>query len=233
MPEPLRIFAAGSLRPACDRLVAASAGPLELTYANARDLARWITAGEAADVFLSPSGEHPRALHAAGLVGPPRAFGSNRIVVAVPRASPASGVEVLAAPGTRLAIEVAGIPLGDYTRTMLVRMNAVAGAGFAERAMANVVVEEQLVDAVAARVLTGDADAAVLYATDVVARAPRLRAIEVPPDADVAVTLIACAMTTAADPERAAAWVDSLGSRATQTLLADAGYGPAPVAQSA
>lgn len=83
MPEPLRIFAAGSLRPACDRLVAASPERFELTPANARDLARRIAAGEPADVFLSPSGDHPRALHAAGLAGPPRAFGSNRIVVAV------------------------------------------------------------------------------------------------------------------------------------------------------
>ncbi len=52
--------------------------------------------------------------------------------------------------------------------------------GFAHAVHANVVHEEQTVDAVARRLYDGDADAAVLYATDVYASGRRLRGLEVP-----------------------------------------------------
>ncbi len=228
MTGALRVFAAGSLRPALDRLAVASPDALLITYDNARNLARRITAGEPADVFASASEEHPDQLHSAGLVQVPRPFATNRLVVAVPQASPARDAGVLATPGIRVVIEVAGIPLGDYTRELLLRLEAVFGAGFAERALANVVVEEQQVDAVAARLLAGEADAAVLYATDVAARSPRLRAIEPPPGADVAVTYVACATTSTPDRKRAAAWVEALAGPATVAIMRDAEFGPAP-----
>jgi len=196
----LRIFAAGSLRPAFDRVVATSPRALEISYANARDLAQRIAAGEPADVFASASEEHPRLLNDA----------------------------VIADPGTRLVIEVAGVPLGDYTRELFGRMEQITSAGFARRAMANVVVEEQLVDAVADRLLAGDADAGVLYATDVAARAPRLRAIEVPGDAQVAATYVACVTTATSQRARAAAWVEGLVMPSTQAILRGAGFGPPP-----
>ena len=186
-----------------------------------------------ADVFASASAEHPRLLHDAGLVTTPRPFATNRLVVAVPSASRTQTADVLAAAGARVVIEVAGIPLGDYTRLMLLRMDEVAGDGFSARAMANVVAEEQVVDDVAARLLAREADAGVLYATDVAARAPRLRALELPVGARVAVTLVACVTRTAADPARAAAWVDELFAPATRAIMRDAGYGPAPAVQSA
>jgi len=222
----LRIFAAGSLRPAFDRLADASPGSLRITYANARDLAQRIAAGERADVFASASEEHPYGLHEVGLVSAPRAFAANRLVVAVVAASPAEDTDVLAAAGTRLVIEVAGIPLGDYTRTLLARLEAIAGAGFAARALANVVAEEQVVDDVAARLLAGDADAGVLYATDVAARAPQLRAIEVPAAAGVAATYAACVTTHSDDPARATAWVDGLTTSPALDVMRDAGFAP-------
>jgi molybdate transport system substrate-binding protein len=136
-------------------------------------------------------------------------------------------VSVLAAQGTRLVIEVAGIPLGDYTRAMFARLDRLAGAGFAQRALANVVVEEQLVDDVASRLLAGDADAAILYATDVAARSGRLRAIDLPAGAQVAATYVACATTSTTCAARATAWVEALAAPATVAIMRLAGFGPA------
>jgi len=158
----------------------------------------------------------------------PRPFATNRLVVAVPEASSAHNAEVLGAAGTRVVIEVAGIPLGDYTRELLLGMERLAGPGFAGRVLANVVAQEQLVDAVADRLLSGEADAAVLYATDVVARSPRLRAIEVPAAAGVAATYFACVTTTTTDRRRAVAWLNRLAAPRTRTIFRQAGFATAP-----
>jgi molybdate transport system substrate-binding protein len=209
-----------------------------VTYANARELARRIGDGEPADVFASASVEHPELLHGEGLAGAPRPFAVNRLVVAVARDSPAPDATVLANRGMRVVIEVEGIPLGDYTRTMLRLMDAVAGAGFSERALANVVAQEVVVDAVAARILGGGADAGVLYSTDVAARAPELRAIEIPQHAAVRGTYYACVVSAtpagraqAAREARATTWLDALLEAPAQAILRDAGF--LPVDQSA
>ncbi|MDP2709764.1 MAG: molybdate ABC transporter substrate-binding protein [Solirubrobacteraceae bacterium] len=224
--DGLRVLAAGSLRPAFDVLGAAAPGTLRFAYANARDLARRIEAGEPADVFASASAEHPAALHAAGLVSAPRPFASNVLVAAVPVASPARDFAVLAAPGTRVVIEVEGIPLGDYTRAALARLDELHGGEFAARVYDNVVAQEQTVDHVAALLLGGEADAAVLYATDVAARPDGLRAIALPAAAAVEVTCVACTVAAAARPDAAKAWVEGLTAPAAQAVLRRAGFGP-------
>ncbi len=224
--DGLRVFAAGSLRPAFDVMSGQSADRLRLTYANARDLAGRIMGGEAADVFASASPEHPRGLEEIGMAEELRAFASNRLVVAVPVASSAEDCEVLAAPGVRVVIEVAGIPLGDYTREALGHLDAMIGGGFAKAALVNVVAQEQTVDAVAALLLAGLGDAAVLYATDVAARPDQLRAIELPAAAAVAVTCVACVVAADPDRARALAWVDGLTDPAAQDILGRAGFGP-------
>jgi molybdate transport system substrate-binding protein len=222
--EPgLRVFAAGSLRPALAVLVG-EAPDIHIDYANARDLAGRIVAGAPADVFASASPKDPAELHEAGLVEEPRAFASNRLVVAVPAASPGDDADMLAAPGTRVVIEVAGIPLGDYTREFLARLG---GAAFSARVLANVVAEEQTVDAVAARLVAGEADAAILYATDVISR-PELRAIEPPPSSQVEVTCVVCVIAATAVRGRATAWVDRLTGAVGEEVLRRAGFGPPP-----
>lgn len=228
MADPLHVFAAGSLRAPFAALAALSTGEVRVSYANARDLAERIVAGEPADVFASASPQHPRDLHAAGLVGEPRAFASNRLVVAVPVDSPARDAGVLAASGSRVVIEVEGIPLGDYTRAMLARLDEVGGSAVSAAVLANVVAEEHTVDAVAARLEAGEADAAVLYATDVVARPGRLRALEPPAGCAVGATYVACATATTPRAALAAAWVDRLTGTAAARILSDAGFGPPP-----
>ncbi len=97
----------------------------------------------------------------------------------------------------RLAVEVAGIPLGDYTRAL-----------FAQRHVqpTNIVAQEQLVDAVAERIIDRTADAGILYASDVAAR-PQLEAIEV----DFPAIALYVAVTPTADA-RARAWAANLQS---------------------
>jgi molybdate transport system substrate-binding protein len=224
----LRVFAAGMLRPGFDALAGVAPGGPKLEYANARDLTRRIVAGEEVDVFASASPDHPRELREAGLVGEPLEFASNRLVVAVPAASGSVDHRVLAVPGTRVVIEVEGIPLGDYTRQLLCRLDRIAGDGFSAAVFTNVTHEAQTVFEVADRLLDGSADAAVLYATDVAAHPTGLRGIELPGDASVSATCVACVVAASTRRAEATEWVAGLVGRSTQAVLRDAGFGPPP-----
>jgi molybdate transport system substrate-binding protein len=214
------------LRPGFETLAAVTRGGLRIDYANARDLAERIVGGEEVDVFASASPDHPRELRAGGLVGEPVAFASNSLVVAVPSRSEASSYEILSEPGTRVVIEVAGIPLGDYTRELLARVDELRGPGFSSGVFANVVMEVQTVFEVADALIGGAADAAVLYATDVAARSGRLRAVELPVEAAVVVTCVACVVASSGRASEAEAWVGDLVGGAGQIVLGEAGFGP-------
>jgi molybdate transport system substrate-binding protein len=222
---PLVVFAAGMLRPAFD--AADLAGERRVEYANARDLAARIVAGDDVDVFASASPDHPRQLRDAGLVGEPVAFASNRLVVAVPAGSPAADHRVLGEPGRRVVLEAPGIPLGDYTRELLGLLEQLdGGGGFRAAVLGNVVCEVQTVFDVADALLDGRADAGVLYATDVAARSGGLRAIELP--VSVGVTCVACVVGSSTRQAAAAAWVADLVGGPAGGVLRETGFGPPP-----
>jgi molybdate transport system substrate-binding protein len=226
----LKVLAAGSLRAPFDTLAAewrrASASAVEVSYDNARALARRIEAGEPTDVFASASPVEPATLHAAGLVDEPRPFAANCLVVAVPAGSEATDARILARPGVRVVIEVEGIPLGDYTRILLDRLDECYEPGFGRAVLTNVVSQEQTVTAVVERLTRGEADAAVLYDTDVAAASDRLRAIRVP----VAVrgTYVIATVRDGPAPRAAAAWLALLAGPKGRSVLRAAGFDDPP-----
>jgi molybdate transport system substrate-binding protein len=168
---PLDVFAASSLR---DVLPEVDAGPT-YTFAGSDELAAQIRDGAAADLFLSASAAPVRELREAELVEEPVAFASNRLVVVVPAGDPAgiSSFEGLARGGVKLVLGGDGVPVGDYAR------EALAAAAL-EAALDNVVSLEQDVKGVLGKVALGEADAGIVYATDVAAADDDVEAIEIP-----------------------------------------------------
>ena len=232
MTDALVVFAAGSLRPvfggASEPLDGWSGGPVSFRFANARVLADAIEQGYRADVFASASATDPDRLHAAGILSRPLAFARNQVVIAVPRtrAEEIRSVGDLAASGVRVVVEVAGVPLGEYTRAALRRLEP---PDLADRILANVVSQELDVQAVAKRLTEGFADAGFLYRTDVLA-ADRLAAIELPPEAQVEATYMVGVVRGADREDEARSWVRWLLGPGGQRTLAAAGFGPPPPA---
>ena len=229
-PGTLNVFAAGSQQASIESLAAEwrRRRPLAVavSYANARDLAQRIVDGEPADVFASASPEHPAALHARGLLDEPRPFATNRLVVAVRSDSDARDARVLAQSGSRVVIEVQGVPLGDYTRILVERLEELFGRGFARAVSGNVVSEEQTVGAVIDRLCSGQADVAVLYSTDVPPISGDVRAIEVPSGAAVQGTYVIATVRAGRQPDAANAWVDLIQGPMGEQVLRAAGFGP-------
>ena len=228
--DRLIVFAAGSLRPAFDGWadVAGAAdawagGPVAFRYANARDLADAIEGGEPADVFASASPADPERLLHSGLLDLPVVFARNRVVIGVSRDSLGSirSVFDLGRPGLRLAIEVAGVPLGEYTREAIRRLGR---PDLAAAILANVVDQEIDVDSVVARVRDGSADAAFLYRTDVLASGDIMRAVELPLDAWVEATYVAGVIRNSERRERARSWLAWLVGPSGRRRLEAAGF---------
>jgi molybdate transport system substrate-binding protein len=213
--ESAVVFSAASLA-----AVAAAVDPGATVVAGgSNDLAAQIRDGARADVFLSASAAPLRELRSAGLVRAPVPIASNRLVVVVPRANPAEIMTLadLTRPGTKLVLGAAGVPVGDYAREAL----TAAGAG---DALANVVSLEDDVKGVVGKVVLGEADAGVVYATDVRAAGDRVAVVAVPAAVQPEIRYFAAA--TESGGARAEAYLERLLGAAGAVALREGGFLP-------
>src|SRR3954452_2527083 len=132
---PLIVSAATSLKTAFTAY-GESFGDAEarFSFAGSDELAAQIRQGLKPDVFASGNMNLPDQLHAAGLVEQPVVFAANRLVLAVPKDSPIHALQDVAAPGAKLAIGSASVPIGAYTRQVLAGLPAATS----RRILANV-----------------------------------------------------------------------------------------------
>ena len=124
-------------------------------------LAAQIQQGAPADVFASANTALPQQLYGEGLVEKPVVFTRNALILIVPKSNPAHirSVYDLTRDGVKLVVAAPGVPVGDYTRTVLHNLGLDA-------ALANVVSHETDVREVLAKVALGEADAGFVYTTD-------------------------------------------------------------------
>jgi molybdate transport system substrate-binding protein len=189
-PRVLRVSAAASLSDAFDQAARAferrnPGTTVRINLAGSQQLATQIELGARADVFASADQRWMDHLSVGGLLADaPVVFAHNRLVAIVPKANPARILQLqdLARPGVRLVLGADPVPVGRYARTMLRHLSRVPAFGpdFAGRVLHNVVSEEESVKSVVGKVQLGEADAGVVYRSDVtpaVARSVRVIAI--------------------------------------------------------
>ena len=129
--------------------------------------------GARADVFVSADTVQMELATRSGVVqGATPIFVTNRLVVIVPRDNPGkvTAFRDLARPGLKLDLAAPTVPVGNYSRQALRQANATYGADFESRARRNVVSEEENVKQVAAKVQLGEADAGIVYVSDVTSK---------------------------------------------------------------
>lgn len=230
--QTLTVSAASSLTEAMDELAAAfearSDGvEVEVNLASSSTLATQIVQGAPVDVFMSADLAQMQGVVDAGLVdGEPAVFARNGLVVIASQASSVESLADLAEEGVLLVLAGPDVPVGAYARRSIAKMDAAFGDDFGARVLANVVSEEPNVRAVAAKVRLGEADAAIVYATDAVA-VPDARVIEIPADVDVVGDYPVAVLQDARDPDLARAFVDLVLSSEGQSLLAGWGFAAA------
>jgi len=207
----------GALNDARTKLTARNPG-LNLTYnfGGSNALVAQIQQGAPADVFASADQKNMQTLVTAGLVEPPVTFAKNKLQIAVPAANPKgiTGLADLAKPGVTVVLEAVGVPAGDYTRQVL----AAKGITVTPKSL------ETDVKSALAKVTAGEADATVVYVTDVVAGGPAVRGVNLAaadqPDISYPIAVVKATKNHAA----AQAFVDSAVSGEVQKSLEAAGF---------
>ena len=189
-------------------------------FAGSDDLATQITEGAPADVFAAASTKYADQLYEDGLVDKPEVFATNKLVLIVPKDNPAGikSVDDLRKPDVKLVIGAEGVPIGDYTRTVLENMGATD-------VLDQVVSEEDDVKGVVGKVSLGEADAGFVYVTDVKPVEDKVTAIELPADAQAEVEYEIAVVKDAMHKEAGHAFVQQVLSEDGQAELQAAGFG--------
>lgn len=230
----LRVLAAASLTDVFPTLATAFAqanGGVKVSFefAGSDALATQIEEGAQADVYAAASAKFPTKLAGEGRIGKPMPFATNTLVLAVPSgSSKVADLKSVSTPGVKLLVGAVGVPVGDYTRTVLTALDRTEGTGWSAAVLKNVVSQEQSVKSIVAKLQTGDADAGFVYTTDIKAAAGKLTPIAIPQSAKPSATYPIAVVTSSKAKGLAQKWVGFVVSTEGQKILTDAGFGPAP-----
>jgi molybdate transport system substrate-binding protein len=225
--QTLVVFGAASLADAYEEIALAfeEAHPgvdVVYNFGGTSQLAAQINEGAPVDVFASANTRQMQVVRETGRVtATPRRFVTNRLVVIVPDNNPAriETLADLARPGILLVLAAPGVPVRDYTDEMIVKMSASDeyGADFGAAVMANLVSEEDNVRQVAAKIALGEADAGVVYASDVTPDlAANVLVLDVPDTFNTVAAYPIATVSESANPATAQAFVDFMFTEPVQ-----------------
>lgn len=217
----IQVFAAASLTDAFAEIAedfeAANEGvTVEFNFAGSSDLATQITEGAPADVFASANEKQMEVVGEA--VPSPEIFTTNTLTIVVPADNPAgvTGLADLASSDVKLVICAPDVPCGSATQELATN----------EGVTLSPVSEEANVTDVLGKVASGEADAGIVYVSDVV-RAEGVVALETAGAAKVANKYPIGTVATSANPDVADAFVAWVLSDAGQAVLASYGFAAA------
>jgi len=187
----LTVFAAASLT---DVFPSIDSKP-KYNFSGSNTLLAQIEQGAPADVFASANTAYPDQLFREGKCERPVVYAYNKVVVIVPKSNPAKIKSVfgLTKQGVKVVVAGVGVPVGDYTRTILRNL------GISKGILANVVSNEPDVRSVSSKVALGQADAGFVYRTDVVPVASQVSFIRIPAWAQPPVRYSMCVLKSSSN----------------------------------
>ena len=199
-------------------------------FAGSPTLRTQLAQGARADVFASADEPNMQGVQKEGsIASEPRIFVRNQLVAIVPAANPAQVMRLqdLAKSGVKLVLTNKEVPVGNYSRQALTKMSqdAAFGAEFATRVLANLVSEETNVKQVVAKVQLGEADAGIVYSSDVTpAVRGAIQALAIPEAFNVIARYPIAVVREAPNAAGARAFIDYVLSPAGQAILTKHGF---------
>jgi molybdate transport system substrate-binding protein len=234
----LTVFAAASLTEAFTELgaqfeVGHPSVDLVFNFAGSQQLVQQLAQGAGADVFASANQAQLDAAIEAGRVegGSARTFARNQLVVIYPLDNPGviASLDDLAKPGLRLVIAAKEVPVGRYALAFLDKAAQDPGFGPAYQAgvLDNVVSYEENVRAVLTKVVLGEADAGIVYTSDISGEnGEKVNRMDIPTVLNVIAEYPIAVVQDSAHPDAALAFVDFVLSADGQSILEKYGFLP-------
>lgn len=225
-PGVVDLYAASSLRDVLAPLAHAyedqQRAKTSLNFAGSQTLRLQIEHGAPADAFISANAEHVRALEALGKVSEARPFATGELALIVPKQNPA-GIENIddLVHAKRIVLGTPEVPIGRYTDQLLSRARELQGDAWVDDVGRSVVSRESNARLVRAKVELGEADAAIVYATDV---SDDVRAIEIPEALQVRVEYFAARVRNGDAAPQTEGFLAFLESEAARAILEEYGF---------
>jgi molybdate transport system substrate-binding protein len=217
----LKVFAAASLTGAFNaaKTAYATSDPslsLTFNFGGSNTLVTQIQQGAPADVFASADQKNMAKLVSAGLVDTPVTFAKNKLEIAVAPGNPKgiTSLQDLAKAGLTVVLGEPGLPAGDYTRQV-------------ETQLGITITPKSLcpdVKTCITQVSSGEADATVVYVTDVKAAGSKVAGVTIADNLQPAITYPIAVVKASSNQAAAQAFVQSAVSGEVQHDLLAMGF---------
>jgi molybdate transport system substrate-binding protein len=218
----IQVFAAASLTASFNALGTSfhQANPgvgVNFNFAGTPTLVTQIEQGAPADVFASADTTNMDKVTADGFTsGSSRVFARNQLEIVVAPGNPngITGLADLAKPGVIYISEGPTVPAGKYSLQAL----ATAGVKVTPKSL------ETSVTAVISKIELGEADAGIVYATDIKAAGSKVQGVAIPATDNVIATYPIVAVKGTKSSAAASAFIDYVTSATGQSTLATYGF---------
>jgi molybdate transport system substrate-binding protein len=234
--EDLTIFTAGSLVEPYTEIseVFESQNPgveLTLNFAGSQQLAHQLALGAPGDIFASADTHQMEAIIKTGRINSqsPQIFTHNNLVVIFPKENPA-GIQILqdlSKQGLKLVLATEAVPVGNYSQQFLTKasQNPAFSKYFKSDVLDNVVSYESNVKAVLSKILLGEADAGIVYTSDINEdNISQLVTLPIPNELNVLADYLIAPLKDSESPELAQTFIDFVLSPKGQAILSTHGF---------
>jgi len=205
---------------------------VRFSFAGTQTLVTQIENGAPADVFASADQSHMATLLAEAKVKTPAVFARNRLVIIVPKANPAGIAQPsdLGRAGVKLDLAAPAVPAGKSAQDMLTKLAATTSSPntFSSQVKKNTVSQEDNVEAVVNRIALGEADAGIVYVSDLATpNGKSVQSVAVPDSVNIINTYPIATLVDSTHAAEAKSFVDFVRSKSGQNVLQQDGFLPA------
>jgi molybdate transport system substrate-binding protein len=217
---PLTIFAASSLQPAFDKIgeraISRRISTPTFSYAGTQTLTTQLQQGASGDVFASADTAHMTTIESAGLLGgPSKIFAHNRLEVAVAKGNP-KGIHALAdlsRAGLVVVLADPSVPAGKYAQQALSKAHVTVHPASLELQVTGVL----------NKVALGEADAGIVYVSDITTSG-KVDGVAIPDDQNIIADYPIAVLKSTQNQAVATAFVNLVLSADGQAILKAAGF---------
>jgi molybdate transport system substrate-binding protein len=218
----ITVFAASSLTDAFTRMGEQferqhPRASLRFNFLSSSELATQIQQGAPADVFASADGANlQKVVDSGDVTAKPVVFARNRLEIAVEPGNPKhiEGVADLAESDLVVVLCADAVPCGTYAAKAFVKAGVTVDPDS----------KAESAKAVVTTVSTGEADAGIVYVTDVKAAQDSVEGVRIPSSQNVIAAYPIAVVAESSNPTGAKAWVQYVSSKKGQRTLRSFGF---------